>query len=179
MKKSNWLITVLIVVILIFLLWLWYFLGFNKIDAPLDLIVSVVWWVLIILFIILIQRAEKARKVRIRTFFVSEKNLYESELGIMDLAPNADLALEMGNAIGKLRYGLHREDVPQAGTLKILFSVRFVQFEVGDAAVDTAEREPWRCQGSIEIAGSDASLPFEDFKQLEEQLFKAQAQTEA
>ena len=42
MKKSNVLITAVIVVVSAFLLWLWYNLGFNHVDSPLDLVLSVV-----------------------------------------------------------------------------------------------------------------------------------------
>ena len=42
MKKSNWLIVGLLVVASVIFLAMWYALGFNLIDDPLDLIVSIV-----------------------------------------------------------------------------------------------------------------------------------------
>ena len=47
MKKSNVIVTAIIVVLSAFLLWLWYSLGLNTVDQPLDLVVSVVWWALV------------------------------------------------------------------------------------------------------------------------------------
>ena len=43
MKKSNVIITVVLAAVSIFLLALWYMLGFNEIDSPLDLVISVLF----------------------------------------------------------------------------------------------------------------------------------------
>ena len=51
MKKSNVIVFAIAAVLSIFLLWLWYFLGFNQIDSPLDLIISIIWWVVIVALI--------------------------------------------------------------------------------------------------------------------------------
>ena len=48
MKKSNIIITAVAAIASIFLLWLWYFLGFNEVDSPTDLVVSVAWWAVVI-----------------------------------------------------------------------------------------------------------------------------------
>lgn len=47
MKKSNIVVLTIAAVVSVFLLGLWFFLGFNQIDSPLDLVVSVIWWVAI------------------------------------------------------------------------------------------------------------------------------------
>lgn len=67
MKKSNWLIVGLLVVASVIFLAMWYALGFNLIDDPLDLIVSIVWWVVIIAICLLIQWSENKRRRSIRT----------------------------------------------------------------------------------------------------------------
>ena len=44
MKKSNVIVFVLLALASAFFLWLWYFLGLNRVDEPLDLVLSIVWW---------------------------------------------------------------------------------------------------------------------------------------
>ena len=58
MKKSNWLIAGLLVVASVIFLAMWYVMGFNLIDDPLDLVISIVWWVVIIAICLLIQWSE-------------------------------------------------------------------------------------------------------------------------
>lgn len=58
MKKSNWLIVGLFVVASVIFLAMWYVMGFNLIDDPLDLVISIVWWVVIIAICLLIQWSE-------------------------------------------------------------------------------------------------------------------------
>lgn len=61
MKKSNWLIAGLLVVASVIFLAMWYVMGFNLIDDPLDLVISIVWWVVIIAICLLIQWSENKR----------------------------------------------------------------------------------------------------------------------
>ena len=58
MKKSNVIITVILAAVSIFLLALWYWLGFNEIDSPLDLVISVVWWAVIVAGIAVAAKTE-------------------------------------------------------------------------------------------------------------------------
>ena len=45
MRKSNYLVLGAAAVVAALLLVLWYHLGFNRIDSPLDLVLAIVWWV--------------------------------------------------------------------------------------------------------------------------------------
>ncbi|MGI6104879.1 MAG: hypothetical protein ACOYD7_01645 [Raoultibacter sp.] len=81
MKKSNVIVYILLAVVSIFLLWLWYYLGLNNIDEPLDLVISIVWWLIVIVAIVVIVRVEKARKQRIQTIYVTDDMLFNPELG--------------------------------------------------------------------------------------------------
>ena len=51
MKKSNVIVFVLLALASAFFLWLWYFLGLNRVDEPLDLVLSIVWWLVIVVAI--------------------------------------------------------------------------------------------------------------------------------
>ena len=48
MRKSNWLILAVLAVAAGLFLWLWYYLGFNFVDDPFDLVLAVVWWAVVL-----------------------------------------------------------------------------------------------------------------------------------
>ena len=52
MKKSNWIGLAIAVLVDVFLLWLWFFLGFNQVDSPLDLVISIIWLVVIVAVVV-------------------------------------------------------------------------------------------------------------------------------
>lgn len=83
MRKSNWLVVAIAVVAAAALLWLWYFLGFNHIDDPLDLVIAIVWWVVIALVVIAIKRAEDRRRQKMRIAFIGDGFLYNPESGLV------------------------------------------------------------------------------------------------
>ena len=56
MKKSNVIVFVLLALASAFFLWLWYFLGLNRVDEPLDLVLSIVWWLVIVVAIAVIVK---------------------------------------------------------------------------------------------------------------------------
>ena len=62
MKKINVVLSVVLAAVSAFLLWLWYWLGFNQVDQPLDLIVSVVWWAVIVIGVIAVVKTEQKRQ---------------------------------------------------------------------------------------------------------------------
>lgn len=66
MKKSNIVVFTIAAVVSVFLLGLWFFLGFNQIDSPLDLVVSVIWWVAIVVSVLAIGKVESNRREKIR-----------------------------------------------------------------------------------------------------------------
>ena len=89
MKKSNVIITVVLAAVSIFLLALWYALGLNRVDEPLDLIVSIVWWAVIIVAIVAVVKVENTRRERVRTVYVANGSYYNSEAGNRILAAGA------------------------------------------------------------------------------------------
>ena len=70
MKKSNVIVFVLLALASAFFLWLWYFLGLNRVDEPLDLVLSIVWWLVIVVAIAVIVKMERTRRQRVRTVYV-------------------------------------------------------------------------------------------------------------
>ena len=112
MKSSNVIVTVILAVVSVFLLALWYMLGLNRVDEPLDLIVSIVWWVVIVAAVALIVRAESTRRQRVRTCYVAGRSLYNSEAGQRTLAPGASPTEAIAATLGGLQYGFEKADAP-------------------------------------------------------------------
>lgn len=88
MRKSNTIIAVIAVVAAVFLLWLWYFLGFNRVDYPLDLVLTIIWLVIVAVVVIVVHRREKIRQELVRRVFVTKNTgiLYNSEAGVVSYA---------------------------------------------------------------------------------------------
>ena len=79
MRKSNYLVLGAAAVVAALLLVLWYHLGFNRIDSPLDLMLAIVWWAGIVAIAAILVRFEERRRRQIRTLYGSPKSLYSSE----------------------------------------------------------------------------------------------------
>lgn len=84
MRKSNIVIIAILLIVSLFLLWLWKFLGFSLHD-PIDLTIAIVWWVILAAVIVAIVITEQRRRSRIRTIFVSDGVLYNCETGVVRL----------------------------------------------------------------------------------------------
>lgn len=83
MRKSNWLVMAIAAVACAVLLGLWFFLGFNHVDSPLDLIIAIVWWVVVAGVIGAIVWSENRRREKMRLAFVGEGVVYNPERGLV------------------------------------------------------------------------------------------------
>lgn len=88
-RKSNVIIIAILMVASIAFLWLWNYLGFHLIDMR-DLVITILWWIITIGLCIAIHIAEKRRRERIRTIFISDGVLYNPEAvaGMRELLDN-------------------------------------------------------------------------------------------
>lgn len=136
MKKSNWIILGVLVVISAFLLWLWYYLGFNKVDDPFDLVLSVVWWIGVALIGYLIYRAEKKRQQQIRTIYVSPDALFNVERGLVDCPDPEKRVSLMEEILDNLEYNFHKEDMPKEKDFEFKYVVRTEDFKEKDSKDD-------------------------------------------
>lgn len=59
MKKNNWVFYGIAFIASVILLVVWFFLGFNHVDAPLDSTLAMVWWILILVSCLVIDRVSK------------------------------------------------------------------------------------------------------------------------
>ena len=80
-----------------FFLWLWYFLGLNRVDEPLDLVLSIVWWLVIVVAIAVIVKMERTRRRRVRTVYVATAPV-QQRAGLGDYRRlSADVRGDRGN----------------------------------------------------------------------------------
>lgn len=112
MKKSNVIITVVLAAVSVFLLWLWYWLGFDRIDSPFDLVVSIVWWVLIAAGIALVYRSEQKRRRQVRTVYLADGRYYNSESGLRAVQAGLSPVDSIAVVLGALEYDFSKMDAP-------------------------------------------------------------------
>lgn len=154
MKKSNVIIYALLVLASVFLLWLWYFLGFNRIDEPLDLVLTIIWWAMIAAAIFAITRVEKARKERVRTVYVSDRDIFNSETGKVTIEEPSQLIETVSTMISDLKYGFTKEELPE----KAEFDPRFL--------IHTSKKNDDEWEGEVVDVWTKITTPFKDRDEL-------------
>lgn len=113
MKKSNVIILAVLAVAAGFFLWLWYYLGFNFVDDPFDLVIAVVWWAVVLALVFGIHAAEKKRRRRVRTAYLAPDVLFNSEAGLVDLdafEEGTTLVDALEQTLAGLKYSFDRKD---------------------------------------------------------------------
>lgn len=161
MKKSNWIIYALLALVSVFLLWLWFYLGFNEIDSPLDLIASIIWWLVIIVSVVIVVRVEKTRKERIRTIYVSDRTIFNSEAGIK-VYRDCDQMIEfMEEVLEELSYDFTKNELPDLKEVPIHYYVK-----TSDFSSDT-----WK--GEIVFPSNEEGVAFADRDELSQILHQA------
>lgn len=180
MKKSNVIIFVLLALVSAFFLWLWFFLGLNRIDEPLDLVLSIVWWAVIVAAIAIIVKMERTRRQRVRTVYVGDRALFNSEKGFVSIE-NAEPMHEAIAAILKnLKYDFERADFPDKEKFEVRYFVRTKEFDAADhedSAVDEqsqrveeasveqpSEQKKWK--GEVFVVETKEARPFDTPEEL-------------
>lgn len=166
MKTNNYIVLIVSAIIAAVLLFLWYSLGFCNVDNPLDLVLAIVWWVGIVAIVALIVRFENKRKQRVRTMYIGEKQLFNSEKGLIPLASEgADGIVEaMQGALGELKYGFSTEDMPAKDEFGFRFVVQTEKFK----AADEDDGEPTWEGSVVKIDGENGNVetPFKTIDEL-------------
>ncbi|MEG0374040.1 MAG: hypothetical protein RR547_07790 [Raoultibacter sp.] len=160
MKKSNWIILAALTVAAIFFLWLWYYLGFNVIDNPFDLVIAIVWWTVVLVAVFGIHFAEKKRQQRIRTTYLAHGKLYNIEAGLVglhELEKGATLTDALQATLAQLKYSFYRKDLPQDETVEFEHIVRTENFDEND-------EEKW--EGEIVDLQTKQTIPFRGKREL-------------
>jgi hypothetical protein len=153
MKKSNWVIVAILVIASIIFLGMWYFLGFNVVDNPLDLIVSVVWWLLIIIVCVLINWSENKRRRALRTSFLAQGLIYNPEAGIVKLDAVQTRTAALQDILAGLDYSFENQDIKNEERISFAYIVRSNKFENNGAS--------WEGE-VIDITNPNETLTFKD-----------------
>lgn len=159
MKKSNYIIMCCALVVSAFLLWLWYALSFNHVDAPFDLVITLIWWLIIALACFAIRRVEIKRQERIRTCYVSADKVFNPEAGTMSFQ-GADAAVNcMQRTISGLSYGFKLQELPKdEAFLAVVRTWSFVEAESGASRAE--EGVLWEGEVSLVSRPKDEPIPF-------------------
>lgn len=183
MKKSNVIIFVLLALASAFFLWLWFFLGLNRIDEPLDLVLSIVWWAVIAVAVGVIVKMERTRRRRIRTVYVGDGAAFNSEKGLVKLEGAAPMRETIAGILQSLKYDFERADFPEKDEFEVKYFVRTKEFEAeerkdeaSDANTDAAtahqsaaaapqtEQKTWK--GEVFIVETKEERPFDTPEEL-------------
>lgn len=142
MKKNNVIVLAISAVAAAFLLWLWFYLGFNHIDNPLDLVLAILWWVGIAALVALITYMERKRQRQIRTIYVSPTALYNSEKGIVALK-EASSVEAMEGILKQLEYNFDKADLPSKKTFDYRYVVQTDEYKENYSdSEDASSSEP-------------------------------------
>ena len=174
MKKSNVLVYAVATVASVFLLWLWYHHGLNHVDAPFDLVLSIVWWALILISGLGIHHVEKRRQERRRTCFIAQDQLFNAEVGALPARGAQETLTCLREVIDNLTYDFAVADLPtdDAGNTPHYDAVVHTKtFRVKRAANERTgqpEELEWTGEVAFTARPDDDPLPFDTPERLGE-----------
>ncbi|MEG0071187.1 MAG: hypothetical protein RR723_04675 [Raoultibacter sp.] len=146
MKKNNIIIFTLLALLSAFFLWLWYYLGLNAIDEPLDLVLSFVWWIVIVVAVLVVAKMERTRRCRVRTVYVGEGAVFNSEKGLIPLDDTISAKEAIASILDSLKYGFTRKDFPDRQDFEAKYFVRTEKYELlskkGEAVASETKMVP-------------------------------------
>ncbi|MBQ3301690.1 MAG: hypothetical protein IJH04_06070 [Eggerthellaceae bacterium] len=174
MRKNNWIVYVIVLLVSAFLLWLWYWLGFDHVDAPLDLVLSVIWWIGVALACFGIHRVEEKRRMRIRTCYVAPNLLYNSEAGTQALRESdaETVVLAVQSVLEGLEYGFDIKERPedaQGNKIPFEYVISSEVFEVkreDEEGSDARNEVTWKGEVAIVSRPDDEPLVFGNVDEL-------------
>ena len=158
MKKSNWIGLAIAVLVDVFLLWLWFFLGFNRIDSPLDLVISIIWLVAIVAVAAAVNRLERQREKRLRTIYGSSTAVFNKERGLVSLGSAAAAPSVMERILRDMEYGFDLKEMPKPEEFNCRYVVQTDEYKAtgGEGGEPT-----WKgTVVAIDRAAGNREMPF-------------------
>ena len=132
MKKSNWIGLAIAALADVFLLWLWFFLGFNQIDSPLDLVIFIIWLVVIAAVIVGVNHLERQREKRLRTIYVSPTAVFNKERGLVSLGSAAVAPGVMERILKDMEYGFDLKEMPKPEEFDCRYVVQTDEYKAAE-----------------------------------------------
>ena len=86
-------------------------------DEPLDLVLSIVWWLVIVVAIAVIVKMERTRRQRVRTVYVGDCATYNSEQGLATIEGSQPMSEVIAGILQSLKYDFSRADFPDKDRL--------------------------------------------------------------
>ena len=158
MKKSNWIGLAIAVLVDVFLLWLWFFLGFNQVDSPLDLVISIIWLVVIVAVVVGVNRLERQREKRLRTIYVSPTAVFNKERGLVSLGSAAVAPGVMERILKDMEYGFDLKEMPKPEEFDCRYVVQTDEYK---AAGGESGEPTWKgTVVAIDRAAGNRETPF-------------------
>lgn len=158
MKKSNWIGLAIAVLVDVFLLWLWFFLGFNRVDSPLDLVISIIWLVAIVAVTAAVNRLERQREKRLRAIYVSSTAVFNKERGLVSLGSAAAAPSVMERILRDMEYGFDLKEMPKPEEFNCRYVVQTDEYKAtgGEGGEPT-----WKgTVVAIDHAAGNREMPF-------------------
>lgn len=157
-RKSNVLIIAILVVASIAFLWLWNYLRFNLVHG-LDLVITIVWWVVIVALCLAIHYVEQKRRERMRTVFISDGALYNSEAGVVSLDSDdpATCVETIRSLLSNLNYDADAKVDSNQTRMRFKYIVHSPKF--------ADEGDTWRGD-VVHVTGSHDPISFDDARGL-------------
>lgn len=163
MKKSNWIGLAIAVLVDVFLLWLWFFLGFNQVDSPLDLVISIIWLVAIVAVTAAVNHLERQREKRLRTIYVSSTAVFNKERGLVSLGSAAAPSV-MERILRDMEYGFDLKEMPKPEEFNCRYVVQTDEYK---AARGEGGEPTWKgTVVTIDRAAGNRETPFSSRSEL-------------
>ncbi len=164
MKTNNYIALAISAIAAAILLFLWYYLGFNHIDDPFDLVLAIIWWIGIVVIAAVIIKLESNRREAIRTVYVSSTALFNAERGVVGLADKQAIDV-IQELIANLEYGFNKQDLPE----KAKFDYRYVVETSEFKKADSGEHQESTWKGTvtkIDRQNGNTEISFDNKEQL-------------
>lgn len=168
MKKSNIIILAIAAVVSVALLITWFVLGFNHVDSPIDPLVALVWWLVIVAAVLLINKVENTRRESIRSVYVGQGQLFNSERGLEPCDPALSLEANVARVVENLDYGFDKADFPEEEQFQPTLLVRTSEFkrEQEDDQDTGRPRQRLVWKGDVVFQGNSNARKFESPEEL-------------
>lgn len=157
MRRSGWIIVAIIACAALAYIGIWFYVGFDIAANPTDLVLTIVWWVLVLIVCVAVAIAEKRRQEAVRTTFISPDYLYNIESGLTEIDVDTPYVVALQKVLTDLEYGMRKKDIKSDVRTRFICVVRSSRF--------AREGEVWEGE-VVKFASPTDLLDFQDKAQL-------------